>query len=182
MLRIIGIVVALIGVVSVFSYQLIEIQNEPMNLWSKDLPLADCGVVLTGAPGRVREAFEYLAQKKIKKLIVSGVYKDSKLHEIFPYLPFYPEVDESDIYLEKKSETTYGNAQQSLVMIESLNCQSAVLITSQIHMRRAFRVFKATFADHIEIKKLSLPNSKTEKSYLDLGLEVLKSIFYFALI
>jgi hypothetical protein len=167
---------------SMLSYQVIEIQNEPMNLWSKDLPTAECGIVLTGAPGRIREAFEYLAQKKIKKLIVSGVYKDSKLHEIFPYLPFYPEVSESQIYLEKKSETTFGNAQQSLVLSETLNCQRIVLMTSQIHMRRAFRVFKATFSDRTQIMKLSLPNSKTEKSYLDLGLEVLKSVFYFTLI
>ena len=162
-------------------FQFDLIINEPMNLWSDELPVAECGVVLTGAPGRVREAFEYLAQRKIQKLIVSGVYKESKLHEIFPYLSFYPEVHSEDIILEKKSETTFGNAQQSLVWVQNLKCKDIILMTSQIHMSRAYRIFKSTFPDSYQIKKLSLPNSKTERSVFDLVTEVVKSVFYYGL-
>ena len=169
----------LFAVVLYFQFDLII--NEPMNLWSDQLPVAQCGVVLTGAPGRVREAFEYLAQKKIQKLIVSGVYKESKLHEIFPYLSFYPEVNSENIFLEKKSETTFGNAQQSLVWVQNLKCKDIVLMTSQIHMSRAYRIFKSTFPDSYQIKKLSLPNSKTERGVLDLVTEVVKSVFYYGL-
>lgn len=165
----------------VLYYQFEEIQKEPMNLWMSPTPVGQCGVVLTGAPGRVRESFEILAQRKIQKLIVSGVYKDSQLREIFPYLPFYPEVSESDIILEKKSETTYGNAIQSLVLVESLKCKTVVLMTSQVHMRRAYRIFRSTFPNDIEIQKLSLPNSKTEKNLIDIWIEVFKTLFYFAL-
>jgi uncharacterized SAM-binding protein YcdF (DUF218 family) len=166
---------------AVIYFQTILIMNEPMNLWSDPLPIADCGIVLTGAPGRVREAFEYLGQKKIQKLIVSGVYKDSKLHEIFPYMSFYPEVRTEDIILEKKSETTFGNAQQSLALVQNLKCKDVVLITSQIHMSRAYRIFKATYPVSIEIKKLSLPNSKTERSLMDFFTEIVKSLFYYGL-
>lgn len=165
----------------IFYYQYEEIQKEPMNLWTGPLPQAQCGVVLTGAPGRVRESFEILAQKKIQKLIVSGVYKDSQLREVFPYLTFYPEVSESDIILEKKSETTYGNALQSLVLVESLKCKDVVLMTSQVHMRRAYRIFRKAFPESIQIYKLSLPNSKTEKNFADVGIEVFKSLFYYVL-
>lgn len=165
----------------VLYYQFEEIQKEPTNLWMSPTPVGQCGVVLTGAPGRVRESFEILAQRKIQKLIVSGVYKDSQLREIFPYLPFYPEVSESDIFLEKKSETTYGNAIQSLVLVESLKCKTVVLMTSQVHMRRAYRIFRSTFPNDIEIQKLSLPNSKTEKNLIDIWIEVFKTLFYFAL-
>lgn len=166
---------------SILYYQFDEIQSEPMNFWVSPTPVGQCGVVLTGAPGRVRESFEILAQRKIQKLIVSGVYKDSQLREIFPYLPFYPEVSESDIILEKKSETTYGNAIQSLVLVESLKCKTVVLMTSQVHMRRAYRIFRSTFPSEIEIHKLSLPNSKTEKNLIDVLIEVFKTLFYFAL-
>lgn len=152
-----------------------------MNLWSEPIPTADCGVVLTGAPGRVREAFEVLAQKKIKKLIVSGVFKDSQMREIFPFLPFYPEVNEGDIFLEKKSETTFGNAQQSYALIESLHCQNIVLMTSQVHMRRAYRIFRSTLPESIKIYKLSLPNAKSERNSFDLFIEVFKTLFYFVL-
>ncbi len=162
-------------------FQFTKIENEPMNLWSDHLPTGQCGIVLTGAPGRIREAFDYLAQKKIQKLIVSGVYKDSKLHEVFPYLPFYPEVNPEHIILEKKSETTYGNAKQSFFITENLKCTDIVLITSQIHMNRAYRMFRSTFPDRIEIKKLTLPNSKSEKRIWDLGLEIVKSLFYYIL-
>jgi uncharacterized SAM-binding protein YcdF (DUF218 family) len=114
-------------------------------------------------------------------LIVSGVYKESKLHEIFPYLSFYPEVNSENIFLEKKSETTFGNAQQSLVWVQNLKCKDILLMTSQIHMSRAYRIFKSTFPDSYEIKKLSLPNSKTERGVLDLMTEVVKSVFYYGL-
>ena len=46
-----------------------SIKNVQVNLWS-ELPEADCGVVLTGATGRIREGFEILQQKKIKWLII----------------------------------------------------------------------------------------------------------------
>ncbi len=86
-----------------------------------------------------------------------------------------------DIILEKKSETTFGNAQQSLVLVQNLKCKDVVLITSQIHMSRAYRIFKATYPASIEIKKLSLPNSKTERSVMDLCTEIVKSLFYYGL-
>jgi uncharacterized SAM-binding protein YcdF (DUF218 family) len=157
-----------------------KIQNEPMNLWSGPWPEADCGIVLTGATGRVREGFEYLAQKKINKLIVSGVNKSSKLEEIFPYLDFYPDVNPNDIYLEKRSETTFGNAQQSLIFVEALGCQDVVLMTSQIHMARSYEIFKNTFPDQFTIYKLSLPNARSEKTILGFFIEAQKSFFYLA--
>ena len=46
----------------------------PSNIRSDELPKSDCGVVLTGSPGRIREAFEVLALKKINKLI-NKLYK-----------------------------------------------------------------------------------------------------------
>ena len=158
-----------------------DIRSEPMNLWGHVLPEADCGVVLTGAAGRVREGFEYLARKKIKKLIVSGVYTEAKLNEIFPYLPFYPEVEPNNIILEKRSETTYGNAQQSLTIVEALHCRDIVLMTSQIHMTRAYQIFTAVYPDSIEIKKLSLPNAKSERGWWGITFELLKSYLYIAL-
>lgn len=141
---------------------------------------ADCGVVLTGSAGRIREAFEILAQKKIRKLIVSGVYKETQLIEIFPHLHFYPEISEADIYLEKKSESTYGNAVQSLALVEALKCHDVLLITSQLHMHRAYRLFYAAYPKSIAIKKLTVANKK-DFSYFDYLVESVKSVFYWAL-
>lgn len=159
-----------------------RINTEPMNLWTnKKVPNLDCGVVLTGAPGRIREGFELLQQKKIKKLIVSGVYKEATFDEIFPYWPFYPEIKADDVILEKRSQTTLGNAHQTLALVETLKCQDIYLITSQQHMARAYSMFKGVYPPHIYIEKLSVPNSKFEQTIYSFAFEVVKSVFYMVL-
>lgn len=142
------------------------------------LPVLDCGVVLTGGPGRIREAIEILVQKKVKKLVISGVYKEAQLAEIFPPLPFYPEINSNDIILEKRSESTYGNAAQSLAIVQTLQCQSVLLITSQMHMRRSYKVFRAFYPDAIQIHKYYVFHQRKDPRELDLLIETVKSVFY----
>lgn len=156
-----------------------RILSEPENLWGNSQVSADCGVVLTGAPGRLREGFELLAQKRIKKLIASGVYKDARMIEIFPYANYYPEVNLEDIHLEKRSETTFGNARHSMNLAEGLRCRDIILITSQIHMHRAYSIFRIVYPESITIKKLTLPNTKSETGVSGLALEMIKTLFYY---
>lgn len=172
-----------IAAVSILFFHGKKIADEPMNLWTQDQlspadSQADCAVVLTGAPGRVREGFELLQQKKVKKLIVSGVFKEATFAEVFPYWPYYNEINPDDVILEKRSQTTFGNAHQSVVLVESLKCQDVFLITSQLHMSRAYTVFRDVFPDGIVIKKLTLPNSKLEQSVFSFLFETVKSVFY----
>lgn len=155
-----------------------KVLNYPPNQILDFLPKTDCGVVLTGAPGRIREAFEVFAQKKFDKLIISGVYKDTQLHEIFPQLAFYPEINPENIVLEKISGSTYGNAVQSLLVAETLKCKSLLLMTSDLHMHRAYRMFKAGFPGPIKIEKYHIKNSAKGNSFFDIYLETVKSIFY----
>ncbi len=164
----------------VFYNQYKSIKNVQVNLWS-ELPEADCGVVLTGATGRIREGFEILQQKKIKWLIISGVYKETTFKEIFPYWIYYPEIDSRFVILEKRSQTTLGNAHQSLALVETLRCQDILLITSQLHMSRALDVFESIYPDDILIKPVVLPNSKNEQGSVYLLVEIIKSFFYTAL-
>lgn len=177
--RTIIISLAFIVFVLVVYWKTDQIISEPENLWGNNEISADCGVVLTGAPGRLREGFELLAEKKIKKLIVSGVYKDARMIEIFPYSGYYPEVSLEDIYLEKRSETTFGNARHSMSLVEGLRCRDIILITSQIHMHRAYSIFKIVYPDSMTIKKLTLPNTRSESGLSGLAIEVVKSLFYY---
>ncbi len=177
-LSLIGLVFFIFAVVFYNQYK--SIKNVQVNLWS-ELPEADCGVVLTGATGRIREGFEILQQKKVKWLIISGVYKETTFKEIFPYWIYYPEIDSRFVILEKRSQTTLGNAHQSLALVETLRCQDILLITSQLHMSRAFDVFESTYPDDILIKPVVLPNSKNEQGSVYLLVEIIKSFFYTAL-
>ena len=157
-----------------------QIVNEPENKLSDIVSPLDCGVVLTGSSGRIREAFEALAQKRIKKLIIAGVYKEAQLNQIFPHLPFYTDVSEDDVILDKKSESTYGNAVQSLALVKALKCRNILLITSRIHMFRAHRIFQEVYPRDIRIAKMTVANKK-DFGFLDGLLETVKSSFYWAL-
>ena len=155
-----------------------KVLNYPKGEIIDTLPQYDCGVVLTGSSGRIREAFEVLNQKKIKRLIISGVYKDTKLNEIFPQLPFYSDIDAESIVLEKISGSTYGNAVQTQMVSEAMKCDDLLLMTSDIHMQRAYRMFKVTFSIDFKIGKYHIVNAAKENTLFDIYLESFKSLFY----
>lgn len=139
---------------------------------------ADCAVVLTGGSGRVREGFDLLSRKQIKKLIISGVNEKSQLREIMPQMFLYGDIQEKDIILDRRSLTTYGNAQQSLPFVEALRCRDVMVVTSTLHMYRAMKTFRATFPSSIEIVQHAVPATASEAGPWDVGTEVLKSMFY----
>lgn len=153
------------------------IGEEPISAWTEDHK-ADCAVVLTGGPGRVREGFDLLAQGQVHKLIISGVHPGATLREIFPQWPFYGGLRVEDVVLERRSATTYGNAQQSLPLIEALRCRSLVLVTSHLHMRRSYKTFRRITPDEILILTRSISSGSVPPRFSDLGFETVKSLFY----
>ncbi len=155
----------------------LQIHKTSINSWHED-HTADCAVVLTGGANRVHEGFALLAQKQVRKLIISGVFEGAKLDEIFPLLPFYGTIAAKDVVLEKNSRTTFGNAQQSLALVEALKCRDVVLVTSYLHMRRALRTFDATFPEDIVLYPRATIGSGHPAAFGELLLEASKSFFY----
>lgn len=153
------------------------ILSQDVSAWTED-HRADCAVVLTGGPGRVREGFDLLAQGRIRKLIISGVYHQAELRDIFPQWPYYGPISEEDVVLEKRSSTTYGNAQQTLPLVEALRCQDVLLITSRLHMQRSHRLFQAVFPTEIKITTRSIVSGSLKPTLVELFIESTKSIFY----
>lgn len=145
--------------------------------WTQDQK-ADCAVVLTGGSGRVREGFDMLSQGRIRKLIISGVYPQAELRDIFPQWPFYGPLDANDVILEKRSATTYGNAQQSLPLVEALRCRDLILITSRLHMHRSYKIFKAVFPPEMQIQSRAIVAGRYEPSFIEILVEATKTIFY----
>ena len=160
-----------------FYHEQALVEHEPITAWSEDHK-ADCGVVLTGGPGRIREGFDLLAQGQVRKLIISGVNPKATLREIFPQWPFYGSLHEEDVVLERRSTTTYGNAQQSLPLVEAMHCRSLVLITSHVHMRRASRTFRKVFPPELIIATRAVSSGFIPPRSTDLALETLKALFY----
>lgn len=152
--------------------------SPPVNSWTED-QRADCAVVLTGGPGRIREGVDLLAQSSVKKLIVSGVFPGVGLRDIFPQAPYYHSVSPHDIVLEKRSLTTFGNAQQSLALVEALRCRDVILVTSRLHMERALRIFRRVFPPDFPIYPRSVVSGATlSPRPFDVLVESTKFIFY----
>lgn len=154
-----------------------KIRMEPLLSWTQT-QTADCAVVLTGGAGRVREGFDLLSNGYVKKLIISGVYSNARLREIMPQWPFYGTLNENDVVLDRRSETTYGNAQQSLPLVEALRCRDVLLVTSKTHMYRAYQTFRSSFPETIQIHKYAIYGGKNEMGNAEAFLEALKSLFY----
>ncbi len=153
------------------------IKNFPVTAWLEDHQ-ADCAVVLTGGPNRIDDALEQLYLKRIKKLIISGVNPNTQLRQIFPQSPYFGDIDPDDIILEKRSLTTYGNAQQSLPLVEALNCKDVVLITSKLHMFRAYSTFKSHFPKEIPIYRRATGGRRFRPHWSRVWAETMKTVFY----
>jgi uncharacterized SAM-binding protein YcdF (DUF218 family) len=169
---------ALLFLLALFFYRdLKRIRREEVSSWTID-HTADCAIVLTGSTGRVREGFGLLSTGQIKKLIISGVNPQASLRQIFPEWPFYGKLDEHDVILERRSTTTYGNALQSLPLIEALRCRDLILITSQLHMYRSRRVFQAELPIHFPLYTRAVVSGSLQPSRWEQIVETAKSLFY----
>lgn len=170
--------ISVLIVVALYVQEYRKIVVEPMNSW-QEIQMADCGIVLTGAAGRVREGFDLLTRKEIQKLIISGVHPEATLREIMPLWPFYGSLDEKDIVLDRHSTTTYGNAVQAFPLVEALHCRDVLLITSQLHMYRSKKTFEAVFPrDYILQTRATVSGGRFKPGLWDMFVEVSKSLFY----
>ncbi len=153
------------------------VRAQTPNSWTEDVS-ADCAVVLTGGTNRIREGIDLLSRRAVQKLIISGVNPQADFKSIFPIWVYYGNIPEQDVILERRSLTTYGNAQQTLPLVEALRCRDVVLITSRTHMRRAMGTFMAEFPDGFPLIPRAVSSGAIDQSRLELGIEAAKSLFY----
>lgn len=154
-----------------------KLLREPIDSWEKDSQ-GDCALVLTGGAGRLKEGFDLLVRGQVQKLLVSGVNPQANIRELFPQLLMFPQIKEKDIILEKRSETTFGNAQQSLPIVEALNCRTVLLVTSYLHMYRAKQTFRAAFPREVAIVPHAVSGNHMPPARVEILVEATKSLFY----
>ncbi|MEY4616353.1 MAG: hypothetical protein RJB66_1313 [Pseudomonadota bacterium] len=160
-----------------YVHEIKGIMGTPREAWEEDLT-ADCAIVLTGGPGRVKEGLDMLVRKQVQRLIVSGVNPSVGLRDLYPQLAMYPDINDEQIVLERHSATTFGNAQQSLPIVEALQCRDVLLVTSYLHMRRSYRTFLATFPEDVRIVPYAVSGNDFPPHVSDLIVEATKGAFY----
>lgn len=96
---------------------------------------------------RVLAAGEMFKQGLVSQIILSGGKiagedKPSLAHGMKEYLmEKFPNISENSILIEDKSRDTSENAQNTLGLMIKNNIQSAALLTSAAHLKRAARIF-----------------------------------------
>jgi uncharacterized SAM-binding protein YcdF (DUF218 family) len=98
---------------------------------------ADGIVVLTGGASRVNDAFELLASKRGRRLLISGVYPATNRGEISRVLPEYERLFACCVDLDRTAVNTLGNAIGTKRWAQAQGFRSLIVVTSAYHMPRA---------------------------------------------
>ncbi|HTZ78041.1 MAG TPA: YdcF family protein [Stellaceae bacterium] len=107
----------------------------------------DAIVVLTGGSQRVQVGLQLLAEKKARKLFVSGVYPTVDVPALLHAEHQPAEAVQCCIVLGHIADNTYGNAQETATWMREEGYRSLRLVTASYHMRRALLEFSRTMPD-----------------------------------
>jgi len=94
-------------------------------------------VVLTGAATRIPDAIELLAAERGKRLLITGVHRDTSKKEIARVTPLYAKYFACCIDLDRSALNTFGNALEIKRWAREHNFNSLIVVTSNWHMPRA---------------------------------------------
>jgi uncharacterized SAM-binding protein YcdF (DUF218 family) len=111
---------------------------------SVDEPRArtDAIVVLTGGSGRLRQGLQLLADKRARKLFVSGVYHGVDVAELLQVSQHSPEELECCVFIGYEADNTRGNAAETAAWIRDQKFLSLRLVTATYHMPRSLLEFR----------------------------------------
>jgi uncharacterized SAM-binding protein YcdF (DUF218 family) len=98
---------------------------------------ADGIVVLTGGASRVSDAFELLASKRGRRLLITGVYPATNRGEISRLMPEYERLFTCCVDLDRTAVNTLGNAIGTRRWAQAQGFRSLIVVTSAYHMPRA---------------------------------------------
>ena len=98
---------------------------------------ADGIVVLTGGTSRVTDALELLAAGRGKRLLISGVNRDTTTADIARQVPDYGRLLACCVDLDYSAQNTLGNAVETRRWTLDRRFHSLIIVTSAYHMPRA---------------------------------------------
>ncbi len=103
--------------------------------------VTDAIVVLTGGSRRVHRGLQLLAEKRAKKLFISGVYRGVEVQELLRISQQSPGELECCIALGYEADSTRGNARETASWMREQGLRSLRLVTAAYHMPRSLLEF-----------------------------------------
>lgn len=105
--------------------------------WQGD-KVMDVAIVLTGGAGRLEAAADILRQRKVGKVLISGVHGDVSAKRLQRLLNLPGDLVTCCVLLDKRARNTRHNAQQAVQWASDVGARSLLLITSDYHLPRAY--------------------------------------------
>jgi uncharacterized SAM-binding protein YcdF (DUF218 family) len=125
-----------IGVIAIslgFLWFLVHVAPSEIALVEK----ADGIVVLTGGASRIEDAIELLARGNGKRLLVSGVHRQTSEHAIARLRPEHATLVACCVDLDRTAVNTLTNATETRRWAKERGFRSLIVVTSNYHMPRA---------------------------------------------
>ena len=116
------------------------VEQIPKSALTNDEP-TDAIVVLTGGSSRLEEGLNLLAQRKAKKLFVSGVYRGVDVRRLLSLSQRAPDDLVCCIEIGHTATSTEGNAAETKIWMNREDYRSLRLVTASYHMPRSIREF-----------------------------------------
>lgn len=147
-----------------FAASLLPAPRNPETIETVDLI-----AVLTGGRRRLKEAVTFLSQGRGKYLFISGVARGSDVDQIFRAnkVDPPPEIIKSRIYLGEEAGSTHENAVEVRGVVERLQIQSVMLVTSTYHVQRALRLLQNEFSGNPALKDVRIYTYPVESPNFD---------------
>lgn len=116
-----------------------------------DGEVTDGIVVLTGGPGRIERGLEMLEQEKAKRMLISGVNRSVRRHELAIAQGASFDSFECCIDLGRQAVDTRSNAQETANWLKRRGYKSIRLVTTDWHMRRARYELRRVLGSNVRI-------------------------------
>lgn len=102
-----------------------------------DISTADAIVVLTGGQSRLEPAIDLLANKKAKRLLISGAHPATSKSALSNAVGLHKTLFECCVDLGYKAKDTVGNASEAVEWLQRNDFKSLILVTNNYHMPRS---------------------------------------------
>jgi uncharacterized SAM-binding protein YcdF (DUF218 family) len=129
-----GLCLALLLVTAGFFYFLWQVGADTASQLAEP---ADGIVVLTGGRARVETAIDLLEDGKAKRLLISGVHRDSSSASIRRAINGNRAIFDCCVDIDKAALDTVGNAEQAAGWARQNHFDSIIVVTSDYHMPRS---------------------------------------------
>lgn len=126
---------------------------------------SDTIIILGGGDqGRVKQAAMLYESGYVDNVIITPVEERYTSQELITILSYYG-FDEEDITVEEESTSTYSNAEKTIEIMENKNFDSALVVTSDYHIKRSKIAFERLNDESKEFHYIPATNLAGEKWY-----------------